>query len=59
MTLVGAEAVRSIRSVTGNNNRDLIKEVLEKGYLMSLATEDDGGVWVSDVIYIYDEKFNI
>lgn len=37
----------------------LIKEVLEKGYLMSLATRDSGGLWVSDVIYIYDDDFNI
>ena len=41
------------------NIKDLIKEVLEKGYLMSLATLDDGGVWVSDVIYIFDEYLNI
>ena len=26
---------------------------------MSLATVDDGGVWVSDVIFIYDDNFNI
>ncbi len=37
----------------------LIQEVLEKGYLMSLATIDDGGVWVSDVIYIFDNDLNI
>src|SRR3989344_2854869 len=37
----------------------LIKEVLEKGYLMSLATVDEGGVWVSDVIYIFDDDFNM
>jgi uncharacterized protein YhbP (UPF0306 family) len=36
-----------------------IKEVLENGYLMSLATLDDSGVWVSDLIYIYDDNFNI
>ncbi len=39
--------------------RALILEVLEKGYLMSLATVDSGGVWVSDVIYIFDENLNI
>jgi len=39
--------------------KQLIKEVLEKGYLMSLATIDDGGVWVSDVIYIHDDDLNI
>jgi len=26
---------------------------------MSLATLDDGGVWVADVIYIFDEDLNI
>lgn len=43
----------------GNNIKDLIKEVLEKGYLMSLATQDDGGIWVADVIYIHDDELNI
>lgn len=42
-----------------NDITNLIQEVLEKGYLMSLATLDDGGVWVSDVIYIFDDEFNI
>lgn len=37
----------------------LIKEVLDSGYLMSLATVDDGGVWVADVIYIHDDNLNI
>ncbi|MBI2086679.1 MAG: pyridoxamine 5'-phosphate oxidase family protein [Candidatus Zambryskibacteria bacterium] len=36
-----------------------IMEVLSRGYLMSLATQDEGGVWVADVIYIYDEDLNI
>ena len=39
--------------------RSLVKEVLEKGYLMSLGTADGGGVWVADVIYIFDDAFNI
>ncbi len=26
---------------------------------MSLATHDGGGLWVSDLVYIYDENFNI
>lgn len=42
-----------------NQIKQLIQEVLDKGYLMSLATIDDGGVWVSDVIFVYDDKFNI
>lgn len=37
----------------------LINEVLDRGYLMSLATTDSGGVWVSDVIYIHDEGLNL
>lgn len=42
-----------------NNVQELINEVLEKGYLLSLATVDDGGVWVSDVIYVHDDQMNI
>jgi uncharacterized protein YhbP (UPF0306 family) len=42
-----------------DNIQDLIEEVLGKGYLMSLAIQDDGGVWVADVIYIYDDAMNI
>lgn len=36
-----------------------IKEVLDRGYLLSLGTVDDNGVWVADVIYISDEQQNI
>ncbi len=40
--------------------RTLIKEeVLEKARFMSLATHDDGGVWVADVIFIFDDDLNI
>ena len=39
--------------------RKLITNVLEKGYLMSLATVDSAGPWVADVIYIFDEDLNI
>lgn len=39
--------------------RQLIVDVLEKGYLMSLGTHDSGGVWVADVIYIFDEELNL
>ena len=42
-----------------NSIKELIEEVLERGYLMSLATLDDGGIWVADVIYIFDKNFNI
>ncbi len=36
--------------------KQLIQKVFEKGYLMSLAIQDEGGVWVADVIYIYDDN---
>ncbi len=39
--------------------KNLIKEVLDKSYLMSLATVDEGGVWVADVICIHDEGLSI
>ena len=39
--------------------KQLIKEVLDQGYLMSLATTDDSGVWVADVIYIHDDDLDI
>ena len=38
---------------------ETIQGILEKGYLMSIATLDDGGVWVSDVIYVFDDEFNL
>ena len=41
------------------DTKALIKEILENGYLMSLATVDDGGPWVSDVIYLHDDDMNI
>lgn len=41
------------------DTRLLIKEVLDKGYLMSLGTHDNGGVWVADIIYIHDDDLNI
>src|SRR3989344_4835344 len=39
--------------------KGLARQVLEEGYLMSLGTVDEGGVWVADVIYIHDEAFNL
>ena len=39
--------------------KKLIKEILNQGHLMSLATRDDGGLWVSDVIYIFDDELNL
>ncbi|HLD04885.1 MAG TPA: pyridoxamine 5'-phosphate oxidase family protein [Candidatus Nanoarchaeia archaeon] len=39
--------------------KNLIREVLEKGYVISLGTSDEGGVWVTDLVYVHDEQFNI
>lgn len=39
--------------------RKLILEILEKGYLLSLATVDEAGVWACDVIYVHDDELNI
>jgi len=39
--------------------RDLVKKVLDEAFLMSLATVDESGPWVSDLIFIYDDDFNI
>lgn len=39
--------------------RTLIRQVLERGYLMSLATQDEGGLWVADVIYVHDDDLHI
>lgn len=36
-----------------------VLEILATTHLMSLAILDDGGLWVSDVIFIYDEDLNI
>lgn len=36
-----------------------IKEVLAQGFLMSLATVDEGGPWVSDVGYVHDDELNL
>lgn len=42
-----------------NDLRQLIIEILDKGYLMSLATSDAAGLWVSDVVYVHDDDFNL
>lgn len=39
--------------------RQRILEVLQKTHLMSLATVDDCGPWIADVIFIYDDNLNI
>lgn len=37
----------------------LVRSVLEKGHLMSLATVDEAGPWVSDLVYVFDDALNI
>ncbi|OHB04703.1 MAG: hypothetical protein A3B14_01685 [Candidatus Zambryskibacteria bacterium RIFCSPLOWO2_01_FULL_45_21] len=41
------------------NIRERILEVLEQTHLMSLATVDEGGPWVADVVFIFDDDLNI
>ncbi|MEK7620714.1 MAG: hypothetical protein AAB413_05790 [Patescibacteria group bacterium] len=37
----------------------LTRKVLERGYLLSLGIVDAQGPWVADVIYIFDDDFNL
>ncbi|HUO50271.1 MAG TPA: pyridoxamine 5'-phosphate oxidase family protein [Candidatus Paceibacterota bacterium] len=39
--------------------RRLAQDIFDKGYFFSLATFDDGGLWVSDVFYVADNDWNI
>lgn len=39
--------------------RQLVRHILETGYLMSLATVDAAGPWVADVIYVYDQDYRL
>lgn len=39
--------------------QQLTRKVLERGYLLSLGIVDDEGPWVADVIYIFDDDFNL
>jgi len=41
------------------NIRKRIIEVLDQTHLMSLGTTDDDGIWVADVIFLYDNDLNI
>jgi uncharacterized protein YhbP (UPF0306 family) len=36
-----------------------VREVLEQTHLMSLGVVDEGGVWVSDVIFVFDDDLNV
>lgn len=36
-----------------------LKEIVDNTYLISLATVDESGPWVFDVVFVHDENFNI
>ena len=42
-----------------NTIKSLIVEALQRGYLLSLASVDKSGPWVSDVIYTFDDDLNL
>ncbi len=39
--------------------RALVKEVLDRGFVMNIATVDDGGVWISTLKYTNDSNLDI
>ena len=39
--------------------RRRIHEILTQGRIVSLATIDDGGPWVADVLYVHDKELNL
>ncbi|MBI4032203.1 pyridoxamine 5'-phosphate oxidase family protein [Candidatus Berkelbacteria bacterium] len=39
--------------------RELVEKALAEGYLMHLATADDGGPWAAGVIYVHDDQYNL
>jgi uncharacterized protein YhbP (UPF0306 family) len=39
--------------------QSIVRDVLSDGYIMSLGTIDQGGVWVCDLVYVYDDELNI
>jgi len=41
------------------NIKNRIIEVLKTTHLMSLATNDENGPWVADVVFIHDKDLNI
>lgn len=41
------------------NLKERALEVLQKGHLMSLGTLDSEGVWVADLVYVFDEDLNL
>lgn len=45
--------------MTNGELKELAKKVLADAHSMSLGTVDEGGVWVSEVVFISDEGFNV
>lgn len=39
--------------------RKRVLEVLAGAHLMSLATQDEGGLWVADVIFVYEDDCTV
>ncbi len=39
--------------------KEIAISILDGSYLMSIATVDENGPWVSDVVYVNDDDFNI
>lgn len=41
------------------NLRERVKEVFAETHLMSLATSDAEGLWVADVLFVFDDELTI
>jgi uncharacterized protein YhbP (UPF0306 family) len=41
------------------NLDQIVRSILEKGHLISLATVDENGPWVSDLVYVFDDARNV
>lgn len=37
----------------------ITREILDQAYILSLGTVDENGPWVSDLVFVYDDNFNI
>lgn len=65
--MIGTRAL--LIAMNGNQSRhvnlpmrdfqSIVRDVLSDGYIMSLGTIDQGGVWVCDLVYVYDDELNI
>ncbi|MSU74162.1 hypothetical protein EXS57_00080 [Candidatus Kaiserbacteria bacterium] len=59
MTKSGSQYFLASDTIVPMDIKNRILEILEKTHLMSLATKDAEGLWVSDVIFIFDEGLNL